>query len=65
MDVVRDFDLARSEVSPLRTAEGSDADIPETSELSPQSVDGQVPSRELFDETAKPRRFAFFGAARS
>ena len=65
MDVVRDFDLARNEGLPLRTAEGSDAEAPEPSELSPQSVDGLPPSRELFDETAKPRRFVFFGAARS
>ena len=65
MDVVRDFDLARNEGLPLRAAEESDAETPEPSELSPQSVDGQAPSRELFDETAKPRRFVFFGAARS
>lgn len=67
MDVVRDFDLRRNEENQPRTAAWSDAETgpSEQSEPSPESVDGPEASRELFQKQDRPRRFAFFGAARS
>jgi general secretion pathway protein A len=70
MAVVRDFDLGRNDVNNLRPAEWSDADISarepsDPSPLSLEPVDRRAPPRELFAETARPRWFSFFGAARS
>lgn len=65
MDVVRDFDLRRDEAGDRRTAEEAPdaaAPVPEPSEASPNSVDRQTSPRALFEQVARPRRFAFFGA---
>jgi len=64
MDVIGDFDLRRNEAGDRQTAEGADADArdPEPSEASPDADDGQTSSRPSFQQTTRPRRFAFFGA---
>ena len=64
MDVIRDFDLRAHEAGDRQTAEGADADTrdPEPSEGSADSGDGQTAPRPALQQTARPRRFAFFGA---
>jgi general secretion pathway protein A len=66
MDVIRDFDLSRDEDRRTTVAADADADADtrngEPSETRPDSGDGQTSTRPLFQPTARPRRFAFFGA---
>jgi general secretion pathway protein A len=64
MDVVRDFDLRQEEAVNPRIAEAADAapPPPEPPEASPDSSAGQTSEPALFGRTARPRRFAFFGA---
>jgi general secretion pathway protein A len=68
MEVVRDFDLGRRDavVNPTPT-EWSDANASHRPPSEPlRSVSApQTTTRDLFEEMGKPRRFAFFGAARS
>jgi general secretion pathway protein A len=62
MDVIRDFDLRRDEDRRPAAAADADTTDEEPSEASPDSTGGQTLARPPFQPTARPRRFAFFGA---
>jgi general secretion pathway protein A len=63
MDVVRDFDLRQDEAGNPQITEPADAAtrVPEPSEASPDAIAAQTSAPALFERTARPRRFAFFG----
>ena len=70
MDVVHDFDLRKDEAGDRRTAvdaAGAATPVQDPPERSPDPVDENVtpPPRSMFQQLVRPRRFTFFGVARS
>jgi general secretion pathway protein A len=63
MDVVGDFDLRPHRAADRQTGHAIHAPA-RAPEASPDSRTGEPPSRALFDQIARPRRFAFFGIGR-